>query len=356
MSERRLELRDRVLAPVAIQDDAGEVVGANLGALVRRLILFEEVILDSYAMRELPALIDALGVQGFRALLESRALRIRADGWVYGEGGSTDILKGGSREPLPLFQYALVALVPAQDHRKEHISRYLEDVRKMPFDKKESQEVRLAIVDALTPFPEAPSGLAGPAIDRDVLNPTLLGAAIEQSLSKIGLRLPTSYDIRVEQPHPDIFAVETNIGEQLRLGDVETDKVIEQALLAIAGLNKRLEEMQSYKALAGFRADEYSLLDQKLHFILDQVDPRKQEKRFDRVVELAGLPDPETAEGSVDVKQLLKVRDSEAVESSASGSERWTRPAIRRSSSLRACAEVGPRPLGATDRPRGEGA
>lgn len=115
----------------------------------------------------------------------------------------------------------------------------------------------------------------------------------------------------MEQPHQDIFAVQTDLGERLRLGDVETDKVIEQALLAIAGLNKRLEEMQSYNALAGFRSDEYSLLDQKLHFIVDQVDPRKQEERFDRVIELAGLPDPETAEGAVDVKRLLEVRDSE---------------------------------------------
>jgi hypothetical protein len=72
-----MERRDRILAPVAVRDDAGNVTGANLGALVRRLILFEEVVIDSAGMRELPALIDALGPDQFIELLASGAVRIR---------------------------------------------------------------------------------------------------------------------------------------------------------------------------------------------------------------------------------------------------------------------------------------
>jgi hypothetical protein len=37
------EIRDRILAPVATLDAAGNVAGANLGALVRRLLLFEQL-------------------------------------------------------------------------------------------------------------------------------------------------------------------------------------------------------------------------------------------------------------------------------------------------------------------------
>jgi hypothetical protein len=64
------------------------VISANLGALIRRLILFEEVIIDSYGMRELPSLIRALGPEQFVELLKSGAVRIRADGWVLGEVGN----------------------------------------------------------------------------------------------------------------------------------------------------------------------------------------------------------------------------------------------------------------------------
>ena len=81
--------------------------------------------------------------------------------------------------------------------------------------------------------------------------------------------------------------------------------------MAIAGLNERFEEMHSYNALIGFRDEEMPIVDEKLRFLFDQMDPTKQEERFDRVVELAGLPDPETVEGAVDVEKLLQVRNTD---------------------------------------------
>jgi hypothetical protein len=181
----------------------------------------------------------------------------------------------------------------------------------MQLEKKESKELERAIVDVLTPFPETPGHLAGPAIGRDVTsNSPVLRAAIEQSLVKKGLE-PPPFQIAVEQPDPHTYVVETDLGQQLGLDAAITDKVIEQALLAIAHLNQRVEEMQTYKALSGFRDDDYRLLDEKLRFLFAEVDSSKQEARLDRVVELADLPDPETAAGSVDVNELLKIRDSD---------------------------------------------
>jgi hypothetical protein len=68
--------------------------------------------------------------------------------------------------------------------------------------------------------------------------------------------------------------------------------------------------MRTYNALAGFREEELPIVEEKLRFVIDQVDPNRQEQRFDRVVELTGLPDPETSEGTVDVERLLQVRDT----------------------------------------------
>jgi hypothetical protein len=73
---RTIQPRDRILA---LQDLTGHVIGINLGAIVRRLILFEEVVLDSHAMPELPALINALSPEGFIELLSAGPLSIRAD-------------------------------------------------------------------------------------------------------------------------------------------------------------------------------------------------------------------------------------------------------------------------------------
>jgi hypothetical protein len=155
---RDIEMRDRILAPVAMRDADGNVTGANLGALVRRLILFEEVVIDSYGMRELPALIDALGPEQFIDLLESGAVLIRADGWTLGEIGN-DAPALGQTARLPLLSFAVSPIVPAQEYRKQHISLSLTDVREMPLGKKMSQRVRRAIVDSITPFPNQPGAL-----------------------------------------------------------------------------------------------------------------------------------------------------------------------------------------------------
>src|SRR5947208_16058889 len=125
------EMRDRILAPVAVLDSEGNVTGANLGALIRRLILFEQIIIDSYGMRELPALINALGPEQFVELLESGAVLIRADGWTLGEVGD-DAASLGRLTPLPPLSFALAPLVPVLEYRKQHISRHLVEIRAMP--------------------------------------------------------------------------------------------------------------------------------------------------------------------------------------------------------------------------------
>jgi hypothetical protein len=125
VTRQRLEVRDGVLAPVAVTDADGEVVGGNLGVLIRRLILFEHVIIDSTAMKELPALIDALGPEGFTKLLESGAVAIRADSLTFGETGSSGF--HGSEPLLLLFHYHLAPLEFAD--RKQYVSRCLGHIR-----------------------------------------------------------------------------------------------------------------------------------------------------------------------------------------------------------------------------------
>jgi hypothetical protein len=99
----------RILAPLATRDADGNVTGANLGPLIRRLILFEEVVVDSYGMPELPAIIEALGQEQFVELLESGAVLIRGDEWALGEVGNAGVLEG--RGPLPPLSFSVAPLV-----------------------------------------------------------------------------------------------------------------------------------------------------------------------------------------------------------------------------------------------------
>lgn len=63
--------------------------------------------------------------------------------------------------------------------------------------------------------------------------------------------------------------------------------------------------------MPGFRPAELPLVEEKFRFMLAQVDAKAQEERFARVVSIAGLPDPETAPGAIDLERLLEIRDSE---------------------------------------------
>jgi hypothetical protein len=312
---RDIERRDRILAPVAVMDAERNVRGANLGALVRRLILFEEVVLDSYGMRELPSLINALGPEQFVELLESGAVRIRADRWVLGEVGNDP---GSLRrsEPLPPLSFALGALVPPPEYRKHNISNALQEIRSMQLGKKASSAVRNSIVDSLTPFPDNPGKLTLDQVPTDLtLRLDLIRAATEGALREYGDRDPTGvgYDVRLHQEDEDVFRAETDIGEQFGLDADDVDHVLERAVLAVGALNERFEAMEAYSAVTGLQETELRLLDAKLAGVLHEVDPESQEERLTRVLELANLPDPETVEGTVNIERLLAARQHDEI-------------------------------------------
>lgn len=311
--KRPIETRDRIVTPVASLDAERNVTGADLGALVRRLILFEEVVIDSYGMRELPGLIDALGPEQFIELLESGVVRIRADGWTLGEIGN-DAAALGRATRLPPLSFALAPLVPAQEYRKDAISRHLSDIRAMPLGTKTSKRVRNAIVDSLTPFPAEPGKLTMDQLPTDLtMRLDLVRTATDWALREYGRRDPHGirYSVQLHQETPDVFRAETNIGEQFDLQVDEVDRVLERAVLAVGALNERFELMKAYDAVTGLRETELQLLDAKLAGVMRQVDPDRQEERLTRVLELANLPDPETAEGTVNVERLLAARESE---------------------------------------------
>ncbi len=286
----------------------------SLGTLVRRLVLFEQVVIDSYGMRELPPLINAIGAGPFIDLLESGAVRIRADGWAYGEIGNGGLVPGYGAAPLPPLHYALSPLVP--QGREEHIKLRLGEIREMSLGKKTSQNVRRAIVRSLMHFPEDAGHKSMEALPRDLtrnLN-LVFGAtagALEEKLGK-GVA-DDSFEIRIEQVDENVFAATTDLGTRFGLNEEDTDKVVQDALLAICGLNKRMEEIEAYHAITGFRETEIALAREKLAFLVKEVDPDAQEGRFERVISLAGLPDPETAEGTVNVQKLLEVRNTEEI-------------------------------------------
>ncbi|MCA1656815.1 MAG: hypothetical protein LC713_03750, partial [Actinobacteria bacterium] len=103
----------------------------------------------------------------------------------------------------------------------------------------------------------------------------------------------------------------TDIGKRLQLSPEEADAAVQRALLGISDLNRRIEDMESYEAVVGFRGQELPIVEKKFEFLVNQFYPEAQEARFGRVIAIADLPDPESAPGSVNVEKLLDARESQ---------------------------------------------
>jgi len=116
--------------------------------------------------------------------------------------------------------------------------------------------------------------------------------------------------IQTHQLDETDFAVETNLYELIGLRHVDQDPIIERALLAVGGLERRIEDMATYTALTGFHQDELPLFQGKLAFLTAQLTPEAQERSFNRVRAIAGLPDV-TPNTRVDIHRLLEIRESD---------------------------------------------
>jgi hypothetical protein len=313
---RRAAVADRLLAPAAVgQPSASERAVVDIGGLVRRLLLFDGFILDSYGLQEFPALIDAFGVDGVMTLLESDVFAVRIDGVTIAQGGQSTATDKRLREgPLPLQSYQFMALQGSD--AKQHASLRLQVIAEYLGQTRKAKKLKLAIVDRLVPPPAS--------VWRDTLDSlyaalaagsrTLHEAVATQLAEHLGTAVDSgAIDFRVHQLDDEDVQVESNLSAAFGLSEEDTHKVIERAFLGVAQVKKRIAEMKGYGALTGFRPEEMALLDFDARTTLELLgDAEARERDLERVIEIASLPDVrDAAANAVDVEALLELRETE---------------------------------------------
>jgi hypothetical protein len=117
--------------------------------------------------------------------------------------------------------------------------------------------------------------------------------------------------------------VVTNLPSAFGLDEDEAHKLVERALLGVAGLEQRLELVRSFEAVTGLQSAQVALLEERLDFLWSQLEPNAQQGRLERVVDIAGLPSLKNLpEGTqLDVERLLAIRSS----SECHALRRWLR-------------------------------
>ena len=310
-----MEMRDRILGPVRVQPDGeSEKARVDYGDFVRKLILSEQFILEAGLLDDFPLLIAKFGYEGMAELLRSGRMRVLADFFTFTNTGQTEILDSRQKKGiLPLGSYSL-SVVRLHELR-DHIHKGMAAIDAIPGLKaKQSKKIRKLIADRMVVLPDDKGTPTIQQTNRDLAtNPFLVKRAIA-----VGARehfqlevAPEDFSFAAEFLDDTDFRTETNLGDVLGLDDETVHKIVERGVLGITGLNQRIEFMEHYDAVTGFKVNELGLFEEKLGFLARQLDPDASHERLQRVIELLNLPD---ADSDPDVKDIDLARLVEIVQ------------------------------------------
>jgi hypothetical protein len=294
-----VEIRDHLIGPCATAISDAEVA-VDIGALVRRLVLFERYTLQTMRMREFATLARAFGEGGLRDLLADGCLRVYCDPTAFVSQGGQEFgtLKVLAVQPYDLHDYVSSCL------REIHAIDGLSD--------KQVKKLKRAIANVLVNA----SGAAQPAglqFDHDLqLSAPVVRDGIALAAREVhGVELdPSALRIEVDRIDELTIKADNNVAALLDVDAETAHKIVQRGVLAVGAMDFRIGLMERLRGISGCTPDELPVLDGKLRSLQVELDPDAQEERLSRVVELAGLPEPDlTRSPAVDVDDLLKVRD-----------------------------------------------
>jgi hypothetical protein len=310
--------RDRLFGPVSsVPDPDTDVLVVDYGDLVRKLILSEELVLESNRLREIPLLVEKFGYEGVSELLRSGRVRILGEVPAMGFPQPDTIHPQRQGRSLTVGPYSFG--VVRQHDLEAFTHENLQAIEETPgLTEKEARKLRgLVVATLITPA----ENRGEPALDqltKDLeSNASIIKTSVAlASCQQYGRQIrPEGFDLTVERIDETYWRVVTTLGDRTGLSDLRVYRVVGHGLLGVGGLNRRLEHMERYSAVTGFQENELSLVEEKLGYLARLVDPEAQVDRFEKVIELAGLPDvdPRTEVQDVDMARLLEVLDDDEI-------------------------------------------
>jgi hypothetical protein len=297
-----MSITNRLLAPIAVRTPQNKIVSVDLGALVRRLLLFETYILHSGWLEDLRLLAQVFDERGLALLLREGALKLHCGVFAIGQTGQirADLNFADNNRRLPLGSYSFSAI--RVEGRDEKIERTLS-----LFGVDLQEEARRNLV----PIPDDFSSNTFEGFHEDLRSsPAVVRAAVEVGLRKQGIK-PKRLELAVEETEPGDFRIDNNLSSEYGLSPQMSHKLIEGAVLAVGGLNQRFAEMMAYSALSGTAEGDLPLLQGKLSVVADLAASTNHEHRFTRVLDIAGLPAPQMNNTRIDAEKLLRIRESD---------------------------------------------
>lgn len=313
-----MDIRSRLIAPLFRSADNGKKI-FDVDAFIKRAILFDSYIIDSQGLTEVPHLIQIFGFDGFVALIEAGIVKLNCHVKHTASLGPNFFLKESpSQKPRPPFHYSFTAVSTGALYHNINLS--LQKIEPdIPISSRQLVRMRKAIYASLESPADDSDELSINSTRSDLVSyPGLLVKALVIAIkNQIGIQ-PNYQDIKVNTQYANEhdFHVTSNIQELFGFDVSLAHKIIEQACLAVAKRNDRIEQMKNYLALSGFNDIDIPIFEDKLAFLASAISPNVDEGRFQRVLEITGLPQLNYIEDlHLNAKNLVEIRQSpEALE------------------------------------------
>jgi hypothetical protein len=308
------DIRERLVAPCAnriIDATRGtDEVSVDLGALVRRIILFDKYILQSVRLMEVPHLLPVFGFNGTITLLQSGLVDLECDSTIVGQAGQNAPVRG-HKQALPLKSYWFFTVEPA--NRTDYLDSCLRVVTGLrELSNRQRRRLRNTVVDAIVNRPQDAGRAAFEQFLADLSGniPSIATATATALQDHLGRSVkPGDFSLRLHQIGEASYQIESDVGQRFHLDEWTEHKLIEKGLLAVAHVNERIEHMRRYEALSGSRQNDLPVFTGKFDFLRSQLSPEPHESTFSHVLTIAGLPEIETGqpEQYVDVNRLIEI-------------------------------------------------
>ena len=285
---------------------------------VESILLFDEIILSNPS--KIAEIVDAIGNEGFIALLESGTVCVLGGGFI--AQGKYDYQSPGFfanrksiRRPLNFgFETIFVDTNdPANKSTEERLK--IEVDKAKDIGKYDDHDID-PIFDAVCATnrgidPYSLKQLEGFREDvenkQDYVVGLLLDGLVKHARIPIHV-LNWSMDVRQEEE--GIFRVETNIGALVGLSDVQLHNLLKITFFEISGTYLQLERMRQVNAASGLSDVQANIVRKRLDFLSRLYATSDQRGAFAKIIEFADVPRLEIG-AHFDAFELLELRNSD---------------------------------------------
>jgi hypothetical protein len=294
----RKAIYGRISKTIHVANQGAEVVGIDGELLLSRLLLFDEVVVDSTNLGELPFLAKMFGVAGLEELLSRNVLKLVSQKSAV----ITDVMMNGQRR-IPLLQFgeALGTSVD-NEHNLGMKFRSLLKITGLSNARREALEgvVRSKLIKQ------------SPSYGNDLLKQIRkdLSSNIELSKTILCHRYTNVPSEKLEIKAHDLGGMqrfETNLRTMLGINLEEEHGMLAEVVKATSNLNQRIADMAEYDAISHFEVSEAPLLFGKVHSLVGQLNPKFDEQAFLRVIGVTDIPKL-IENRRIDVEELLRIK------------------------------------------------